>query len=224
MYDRIIRNLKYQICCIKKQLSDLDETIFFSNIGTNGLLPLAVPGILGKLYIDIDTGEQWMANPSGLAPYYLRVGKDVIEVVNFAALPVTGSTSVVYVTLDDNKLYRWTGSVYVEVSAQDNNPNVQTVTSAATVTPTFSNDLVIIESQSVGLTIANPTGDSVDGKSLIIKILDNGTPQSINYGTDYRAIGVTLPTTTVANKTTYLGMVYTNIDGKFDIIGVTTQA
>lgn len=71
--ERAIKNLSKQVCCIKKQLNDLDEVIYFSYLGTNDLLPLAVPGILGKLYIDIDTGEQWMANPTGGSPYYLRI-------------------------------------------------------------------------------------------------------------------------------------------------------
>jgi hypothetical protein len=42
---------------------------------------------------------------------------EFIEVANFAALPVTGESGVIYVTLDTNKLYRWTGSTYVEISA-----------------------------------------------------------------------------------------------------------
>jgi hypothetical protein len=150
--------------------------------------------------------------------------QEFIEVANFAALPVTGESGVIYVTLDTNKLYRWTGSTYVEVSAQDNNPNVQTVVSAATVTPVFGNDLVVITAQAAGLTLANPTGTWVQGKDLVIRIKDNGTARSIAYDTKYRAIGVTLPTTTVINKTTYLGIVYNSTDDTFDIIGVTTQA
>jgi len=42
---------------------------------------------------------------------------DVIEAANQAALPVTGETSKIYVTLDNNKIYRWSGSAYVEISA-----------------------------------------------------------------------------------------------------------
>ena len=41
---------------------------------------------------------------------------DVIEVANFAALPGTGTTGIIYVTLDTNKVYRWSGSAYVEIS------------------------------------------------------------------------------------------------------------
>lgn len=42
---------------------------------------------------------------------------DVIEAANFAALPVTGETAKIYVTLDEGKTYRWSGSAYVEISA-----------------------------------------------------------------------------------------------------------
>jgi hypothetical protein len=42
---------------------------------------------------------------------------DVVEAANQAALPVTGETSKIYVTLDTNKTYRWSGSAYVEISA-----------------------------------------------------------------------------------------------------------
>jgi hypothetical protein len=42
---------------------------------------------------------------------------DVVEAANQAALPATGETSKIYVTLDTNKIYRWSGSAYVEISA-----------------------------------------------------------------------------------------------------------
>lgn len=42
---------------------------------------------------------------------------DVIEAQNFAALPTTGEGGKIYVTLDNNKTYRWGGSAYVEISA-----------------------------------------------------------------------------------------------------------
>lgn len=42
---------------------------------------------------------------------------DVIEVANYAALPGTGVSGKIYVTLDTNLTYRWSGSAYVEISA-----------------------------------------------------------------------------------------------------------
>ena len=42
---------------------------------------------------------------------------DVIEAANFAALPAEGEAGKIYVTLDDNKTYRWGGTTYAEISA-----------------------------------------------------------------------------------------------------------
>jgi hypothetical protein len=104
------------------------------------------------------------------------------------------------------------------------NARVQTVASSATVTATSTNDIVTITAQSEGLTLANPTGIFTEGQSLIFRIKDNGTARTIGYGANFRAIGVTAPTTTVANKTTYIGCIYNSTDTKFDIIGLCTEA
>lgn len=104
------------------------------------------------------------------------------------------------------------------------NPRLQTIASSATVTPTSANDIVTITAQAVGLTLANPTGTFVEGQSLMIRIKDNGIAQTIAFGTNYRAIGITLPTTTVISKTLYLGIIYNSTDGKFDIIGLNQEA
>lgn len=115
---------------------------------------------------------------------------------------------------------------YVGITGDLGNGNakVQTVTSSATVTPTATNDLVTITAQAVGLTLANPTGAFSEGKSLMIRIKDNGTAQTIAFGTNYRAIGITLPTTTVIGKTLYLGIIYNSTDGKWDVLGLNKEA
>lgn len=101
---------------------------------------------------------------------------------------------------------------------------VQSVTSSATVTPTNLNDLVTITAQAVGLTLANPTGTFTEGQALMVRIKDNGTARTIAFDTNYRAIGVTLPTTTVISKTMYLGIIYNSTDAKWDVIGYNIQA
>jgi hypothetical protein len=111
-----------------------------------------------------------------------------------------------------------------EISELAKIPVVQSVVSAATVTPVATNDIVVITAQAVGLTLANPTGTWVQGQALMIRIKDDGSARTIAYDTKYRAIGVTLPTTTTASKTTYLGVIYNATDDKFDVMGVTTEA
>lgn len=103
-------------------------------------------------------------------------------------------------------------------------PSIQSVTSAATVTPTFSDDLVKITAQAAGLTLANPTGTAIDGLGMTIRIKDNGTARSISTGSQYRSVGVTIPPTTVVGKTLYLGMIYNADDTKWDVVSVAQEA
>lgn len=49
---------------------------------------------------------------------------DVIEGANLAAFPGTGETGKIYVALDTNKAYRWSGTVYVEISAAPGSTDV----------------------------------------------------------------------------------------------------
>jgi hypothetical protein len=52
--------------------------------------------------------------PSTQLPSYVD---DVIEAANLAALPATGETGKIYITLDTNKVYRWSGSTYTDISS-----------------------------------------------------------------------------------------------------------
>lgn len=52
--------------------------------------------------------------PASQLPSYVD---DVIEVANLASLPTTGETGKIYITIDTNKTYRWSGTVYIEISA-----------------------------------------------------------------------------------------------------------
>lgn len=113
---------------------------------------------------------------------------------------------------------------YNTIGAQPSTPRIQTVASAATVTPTFSDDEVIITTQAVALALANPTGTAAEGYGIVLRIKDNGTARAITYGTQYRAIGITLPTTTTINKTLYLGMIYNATDTKWDVVSISQEA
>jgi hypothetical protein len=77
-----------------------------------------------------------------------------------------------------------------------------------------------------GTTIGAPSGTPGDGQRIILRIKDNGSPQTITMTTtagNYRAIGVTLPTTTVTSKTLYVGCIYNGADSFWDVIAVAEQ-
>ena len=71
--------------------------------------------------------------PSTQLPSYVD---DVLEFANLAALPATGETGKIYVALDTNKIYRWSGSAYIEVS-----PTVGTIWGGITGTLSNQTDL-----------------------------------------------------------------------------------
>lgn len=52
--------------------------------------------------------------PAAFLPSYMD---DVLEYANFGALPGAGETGKIYVTLDNNRQYRWSGSAYQQLVA-----------------------------------------------------------------------------------------------------------
>lgn len=93
--------------------------------------PTIISEALDQLADRVNTIEDEVGQPNGIAsldssgkvpssqlPSYVD---DVIEVANFASLPPVGETGKIYITLDTNKTYRWSGSVYVEISSSPEN-------------------------------------------------------------------------------------------------------
>jgi hypothetical protein len=79
------------------------------------------------------------------------------------------------------------------VKAYVDNPLVQSVVSAATVTPTFANAQVNITALAAACQLLNWTGTAVPARKLVVRIKDNGTARALTYDTKYR--GTLLPTT-----------------------------
>jgi hypothetical protein len=78
--------------------------------------------------------------------------------------------------------------------------------------------------QSEALTINQPAYNPVDGNKLLFRIFTTATASAITWDATYTAIGVTLPTTTVTNKTIYVGCIYNEAATRWDVVAVTTQA
>ena len=128
--------------------------------------------------------------------------------------------------LDLLPILEWNGATYDNKTITGTlvyTPRKQSVVSAASIFPTFSNDIVDITAIAQTFKLENPTGTAIDGMPILIRIKDNGTAQTIMYATKYRAIGVTLPTTTVAGKTLFIGMVYNANDTKWDVLGINQE-
>jgi hypothetical protein len=74
------------------------------------------------------------------------------------------------------------------------------------------------------LLVNNFEGTPDEMYGFIIRIKDNGTSRAITWDTDYRALGVTLPTATTVGKTMYIGMIWNATDSKFDVTSVIVEA
>lgn len=105
-------------------------------------------------------------------------------------------------------------------------PRVTSTTSSSSPAPATTDDMYILTALAATATFSAP-GAGVQGQQLTIRIKDNGTARTLswNSGTNgYRAMGVTLPTTTVVNKTTYVRFIYNSTDSKWDCIANITEA
>jgi hypothetical protein len=82
--------------------------------------------------------------------------------------------------------------------------------------------------QAAALTINADAGTPADGQKIIFRFKDNGTARALTWTTgatnSFRAIGVTLPTTTVISKIVYVEGVYNAADLRWDVIRVNQEA
>jgi hypothetical protein len=134
--------------------------------------------------------------PAGQLPSFVD---DLEEYANLAAFPATGESDKIYVAIDTGKIYRWSGSQYVEIAANEVNSvngktGVVTLTAAdvglgnvtneskATMftNPTFTGTVTGVTATMVGL--GNVTNDaqvtSVSGTAPIVS--SGGTTPAIS--------------------------------------------
>jgi len=161
---------------------------------------------------------------------------DVIESANFAALPVTGETGKIYVALDNGKIYRWSGSAYVEISASpgstdsvtEGSTNLYFTTQRARDAFSASTGITITNG-AVATTITQYTDTAARGA---ISVTDAGGDGSLSYNsstgvitytgpgtTDYRAAftagtGITITNGVIASTVTSGA---SNLDGLSDV-------
>jgi hypothetical protein len=96
-------------------------------------------------------------------------------------------------------------------------------TSTATLIPEIATyDVFHLTAQAAALTIANhSTSTPTSSEMILIKILDNGTAQTISFGTNYVAkAGVALPTTTVAGKNMTMLFMWDSNLSKYNLLAL----
>jgi hypothetical protein len=109
----------------------------------------------------------------------------------------------------------------------------QRVSSSTTITSPLawnsdSFDQYAITAQAAALTISADAGTPTNGQKMIFRFKDNGTARALTWTTGavkaFRPVGVTLPTTTIVNKTVYVGCIYNTADSRWDAVAVAQEA
>jgi hypothetical protein len=90
-------------------VTGLDAAQFAQDTAIAGKQDTSAKG-LANGYASLDASAKV---PAAQLPAYVD---DVLEFANLGAFPASGSVGVIYVALDTNKVYRWTGSAYIEIS------------------------------------------------------------------------------------------------------------
>jgi hypothetical protein len=103
-------------------------------------------------------------------------------------------------------------------------PLVSSAASASTLTPdAAAYDEYCFTALAAALTINAPT-NVYDGAKLIIRLKDNTTARGLTWNAVFRAVGVTLPTSTVISKVLYVGFIYNAAETKWDCVAVAQEA
>ena len=89
--------------------ADTKEDVGLGNVTNDAQVKRSEMGVAGG----VATLDASGLVPAAQLPSFVD---DVLEVANYDALPGTGESGKIYVTLDTNLTYRWSGTQYVEIS------------------------------------------------------------------------------------------------------------
>lgn len=97
----------------------MPEQIYPRRSFTVGAVPTTAELAVNELAINWHDAKAFTKNSSGqIVSVTLGGGQtSIVEVPTAASLPATGASGVLYVT-DASRVYRWVGSVYVEIGPQ----------------------------------------------------------------------------------------------------------
>jgi len=103
-----------------ENVANKSDSYTVSSSTTYATTKAVVDGLATKLSTSLKGASNGLAEldsggkvPTSQLPSYVD---DVLEYANIGALPATGSAGIIYVTLDDNKIYRWSGTAYTVIS------------------------------------------------------------------------------------------------------------
>lgn len=166
-----------------------------------------------------DFFNQYETVVGGLTDMYDSTGLELTEIAT-PSNPAAGKNKLY--TKSDDGFYRL-NSAGTEVRLQDATKVVTTTDDATAVIDVTITDQYQLTAIANATTIST-TGTGVAGQKLIIRLKDAGVAKALTWDGIFRAVGTTLPTTTVVSKTHYIGCIYNATDTKWDAVAVVVQA
>lgn len=181
-------------------------------------------------------GDVTFANTFSFSPNGQFVYSNTATPMTVGTLIVTGNTNanIVNSSVLTSSLLSTTNVTTTFLTASGNsslriNPRVNSSASFANVSidPSLF-DQYNLTALAANITFnASTTGNPVNGQKMIIRIKDNGTSRTITWvgsgAGSFRAVGVTLPTSTTISKIVYIGCIYNSDESFWDVVSVAQQ-
>ena len=230
-------------CVIGAELSDA-TSINLIRPGRNGICDLGDSTHLFKdiylknqgelkfgaeAYIREDASNHLLIANSTISGRDIVFGTDSYTVkfddIGSSLRPDTGTVSLGTSAKPWNDIHS-NGDITISGSIIGASVKTESAASAVSISPNVDNiNMTIVTALAGTLTINNPSGTAKEGQCLIIRIKDNGTTKTLNWGTAYEGIVVNPVTSaTVAGKWMYWMCMYNTSSIKWDVIAETIQA
>lgn len=171
-------------------------------------------------------GDVTFANTFSFSPNGQFVYSNTATPMTVGTLTISGNTNanIVNASIITSSNLTISGNATLRI-----NPRVNTAASYANVSVNPSLfDQYNITALAANISFdASTTGNPASGQKLIIRIKDNGTSRTISWAGSgsgsFRAIGVTLPTSTTISKVVYIGCIYNSDESFWDVVSVAQQ-
>lgn len=128
------------------------------------------------------------------------------------------ATAVVTGTFTASGAAVFNGSVEVTGTSYFLAQSTATVDGGGHITP--ASQVYRVTALAAAAVIQIPSYTPQDGMTGELRIVDNGTAQALTWASGWKAIGVTLPNTTVVGQFLYISYEYSSSDSKFHVLSV----
>lgn len=182
---------------------DIRGYVGFNGFGTDGQYGMWTPD-----------GFSLIAGYDSSGPYYYTLGETAIYDAFADQISISAGSNLFYGDVIIDGSLTLNGGIPVRVNSQ---------TTATIISPDFSQfDMEEVTALATAVAINGHNGSPTDGQQSIIRIKDNGTARAISFNSQWRGVGLTLPTTTVPGATLYIFSRWNATDSKLDVIQVST--